>query len=225
MAVVTLVAIVAPSNVKAQTRYLVGVSGTYAFDNRSLGVTGGIEIPVKRVEIDLADTFSPFETHVSLGGGRSNLASAGGLIWLTKGFGLTGKAETSSYDVTQVSKHADYGFGGIIFRTVAIGSPIRVLVQYIRQFNNGISPTGLETSHLSGADINLTVRMGCSGPICFRVTDDNYFGRVLTQGDPYCDGSIGPQTCGPRGSALGGGFTIGVLLEFPRPRGHENEAF
>lgn len=209
----------------AQTRVLAGVSGGDSFNNYSFGVSGALEIPfAKHFELDLKDTFSPIEKHVALGTGRANISNAGGHIWLTKSFGVNGAAEYSTYNVTKVSKGAAYAFGGIIYRRILFGSPVRLSFDYIRQFNNGITKSGVESSHLQGASIKADVRMGCSGPVCFRLVEDFVMGKVFTQGNPQCDGSYGAVTC-PRGSAFGGGFTGSFYLEFPRRKSTENEAF
>jgi hypothetical protein len=212
--------------VKAQTRILVGAGGTYAWDNHSAGATFGLEIPfLKHYELDLKDTLSPFETKVALGGGYANLAAAGGHIWLTNHFGVNGSVERTNYAVTAVSKVGDYAFGGITYRTVALGSPSRFSFDYIRQFNNGVTPNGVETSHLQGFSFTIENRLGCTGPFCIRLENKNTFGQVWTQGNQNCDGSIGPDTCGPRGRAFGGGFTGTIYLEFPRHRETENSQF
>lgn len=213
-------------NGHAQTRVLVGGAGAIAWDNQSAGATFGLEVPfLKRYELDLKDTFSPFETHVALGGGYANLTSAGGHIWLTKSFGFNGKVERTGYSVTEVSKVADYAFGGLTYRTLALGTPTRFSFGYVRQFNNGVAPSGVETSHLQGGTITIENRLGCAGLFCFRLTNEDSFGIVWTQGNQNCDGSIGPQTCGSRGRAFGGGFTGAIVLEFPRHRDTENESF
>jgi hypothetical protein len=181
---------------------------------------------LKHYELDLKDTFSPFETHVALGGGYANLTSAGGHIWLTNSLGLNGKVERTNYSVTQVSKVADYAFGGVTYRTVSLGVPSRFSFDYIGQFNNGVAPSGVETSHLQGFAFIIENRLGCAGPFCFRLENQESFGRVLTQGDQYCDGSIGPLVPGcARGSAFGGGFTGTFYLEFPRRKATENDSF
>jgi hypothetical protein len=221
-----ILALFIPTFSHAQTRVLVGVAGAQEFDNSSVGVLVGVEIPfAKHYELDLKDTFSPFESHVALGGGRANLASVGGNIWFTPSLGLTGRVEDSSYNVTKISKDGDYAFGGIIYRGIVGGLPARFALSYIREFNNGVSPTGLETPQLQGGDFGFTVRFGCIGAVCIRNSEDFVFGRVLTQGNPLCDGANGgPVTC-QRGPALGGGVNVSVLLEFPRHRGKENDVF
>ena len=212
--------------VKAQTRVLVGGAGAIAWDNQSAGATFGLEVPfLKRYELDLKDTFSPFETHVALGGGYANLTSAGGHIWLTKSFGFNGKVERTGYSVTDVSKVADYAFGGLTYRTLALGTPTRFSFDFIGQFNNGVTPSGVETSHLQGFAFIIENRLGCVGPFCIRLDNEMSGGRVLEQGDPYCDGSIGPQTCGNRTASFGGGFSGSLTLEFPRHKATENQPF
>lgn len=216
-------------NTNAQTKVLLGATGVQEFDNSSVGVTAAVEIPfAKHFELDLHDTFSPFESHVSLGGGRANLASAGGFIWLTKSIGLTGKVEDSSYNVTKITKDGDYAFGGLAYRGIIGGLPARFTFSYVREFNNGITPTGLESPRLQGGDVGFTVRFGCVGSVCIRTSEDFIVGRVLTQGNPLCDGfyalPTGWSPC-PRTSAIGGGVQASVLLEFPRRRGHEGDVF
>ena len=214
---------------QAQTRILGGVTGAQDFDNSSVGVTAAIEVPfLKHYELDLRDTFSPFESHVALGGGRANIATIGGFIWLTKSFGLTGHVDDSSYNVTKVTKDADYGFGGLAYRGILGGLPARFTLSYIRQFNNGITPTGLESSHLQGVDLGFTVRFGCFSSMCVRMSEDFTAGRVLTQGNPLCDSSYplaaGVTAC-PRTGAIGGGVQGSLLLEFPRRKASEQEVF
>lgn len=216
---------------KAQTRVLFGVTGAQAYDNSSVGVTAALEIPfLTRYELDLKDTFSPFESKVALGGGRANIAGAGGFVWLTENWGLTGRVEDSSYNVTKITKDADYAFGGLAYRGIVGGLPARFTFQYIRQFNNGITPSGVESSHLQGFDFGFSVRYGCFGFVCVRNSTDFSAGRVLTQGNPVCDGTFGvtggngPNGSCPRGSALGGGVQMTIALE-RRPRGRESDKF
>ena len=228
--ILLLIALFVPVRASAQTRVLVGVEGAQAFDNSSVGAAISLEVPfAKRFEIDLQDTFSPIESHVSLGGGRANITSATGRVWFSQHWGLVGGVEDSMYDVTKVTKDADYGFGGFAYRASVGGLPARFSFEYVRQFNNGISPSGLESSHLQGADIGYTMRFGCLGAICIRNSEDIVAGRVLTQGNQNCDGSlpiVAPNVyCGPRGSAFGGGVTASISIEFPRHKGHEYDPF
>ena len=76
------------------------------------------------------------------------------------------------YDVTKVSKDADYAFGGLAYRGIVGGLPARFTFDYIRQFNNGISPSGVETSHLQGGDVGFTAVFGCVKNMCIRTTED-----------------------------------------------------
>lgn len=217
--------------VKAQTRVTVGVEGARNFDNSSIGVAVGVEVPfLKRYELDLRDAFSPLESHVSLGGGRANRVSVGGVVWLSNTVGINAKIEDSTYNVTKATKDSDYFFGGLSYRTSLGGLPVRFSSDYIRQFNNGITASGLESSHLQGFDLGYTMRFGCLGAICIRSNEDFVFGRVLTQSNPVCDGTYG-VTGGPNGgpcprqAAFGGGVTASVTVEFPRHRGHEYDVF
>ncbi len=203
------------ANCSAQSKYIVGAAGQAAFDNYSAGVLAGVEVPfAKHFELDLKDTFSPIESHVALGTGRANNTSVGGYIWLNSKLGLNGAATDSMYDVTKVAKDANYAFGGFALRTVLGGLPSRFTFDYVRQFNNGISATGLETSHLQGGDVGFTAVFGCTQHFCVRTAEDLVFGRVLTQGNPQCDGAFGgPVTC-QRTSAMGGGVTGSIQFVF-----------
>jgi hypothetical protein len=211
---------------QAQTRWLVGLSGGDSWDNYSVGIAAAAEIPfAKRYELDLKDTFSPVEAHVSLGAGRANITNAGGHIWLTPRWGLNGSVSDSMYDVTKVTKDADYAFGGVSYRGIIAGQPTRFTFDYIRQFNNGITPSGLESSHLQGFDLGVTTRMGCALAFCIRLNEEFSLGRVLTQSNPVCDGSFGGKITCARTAAFGGGVTAGLLFEFPRRRAIELETF
>lgn len=211
--------------VNAQTRILLGATGGAGFSSSYFGPSAALEIPVKKLEIDLSDEYFPLYNHTSIGSGEANRVKAGGILWLGHGVGLTGSAEYSKYVIAEVRKGQYYGFGGLIFRKKILDSPTRISLTFIDEFNNGVSSTGLESSHLKGGDIGLSVRIGCAGSTCFRLGTDNFFGRVLEQGNPKCDGSIGTQTCGSRISAMGGGFSISFQVEFPRRKGHEDEVF
>ena len=212
-----------PNYANAQSRFIVGATGVAAFDNYSGGVTAGIEYPfLKHFELDLKDTFSPIEGHVALGTGRANNTTAGGFVWVNQKFGFNGQATDSMYDVTKVSKDGNYWFGGLALRTNLGGMPVRFTFDYVRQFNNGISPTGVETSHLQGGDIGFTNIFGCTKHMCVRTTEDLIFGAVREQGNQACDGSspiVAPNVyCGPRTLALSGGATASIQFVFGKGR-------
>jgi hypothetical protein len=208
----------------AQSRILVGTTVSNSFGNYSFGLSASAELPFgHKNELDIKDTFSPLESHVALGSGNANIASIGGIRWITSGFGLTTSFENSSYQVTKVSKGADYLSFGPIVRKMIWGAPSRVSFGFIHQVNNGIV-NGVESSHLEGGHFGFTTRYGCAGNVCLRITEDFTIGRVLTQGNPVCDGTYGSNTC-PRSSAVAGGFTGSVSFEFPRHKGSELDAF
>lgn len=216
---------------KAQTNLVLGVSGTSAFDNLSAGVTAGLNVPfLHRYELNLQDTYSPYESHIGLGQGHANIAQAGGLVWLGKNIGVQANIEDSGYSVTQVSKTAFYVTGGLVKRTYLFGVPTRFGLGYAQQINNGIV-NGVETSHLQGVYFSIDGRPFCSTTMCLRVEEKFTFGHVLTQGNPVCDGTIGNGSqaglspC-PRTGAVGGGVSLNLLLEFHRSnKGHEYDLY
>lgn len=219
------------AQVDTNVRYLVGSSGGDSFDNEEFGVTAGIEAPfLRHYEFDLADTFYPIESHVALGRGMANVVRGGGHAWIAKHFGFNGAAEYSNYDVTHVSKGGYDALVGPSFRFYGWGdAPVRIDLFYVRELNNGIT-NGVETSHLQGVAVRASVRLGCTGAVCFRVTDEFAVGHVLEQGNPVCDGTYGNGSqvgflpC-PRTGTVGGSFTASVTLEFPRQRSHESDLF
>jgi len=214
-----------------QTRVLVGTVGGSGFGNYFFGLEAGVEIPfAHRYELDSHEAFYPIERHVALGSGWANQVSVGGHFWLTNGFGLNGRAEYSNYSVGTVSKGGDYAFGGVTWRKVAWGIPVRFYFDYVREFNNGISANGTESAHLQAGDFRMVARMGCSTSICSRIEFDYQAGHVLTQSNPICDGTYG-ITGGPNGGpcyrsgAWSGGATASFVVEFPRHRGYEDLPF
>jgi hypothetical protein len=216
-------ALMVPS-AKAQTRVLLGLSGSNEFNNMSAGVSAGLEVPfLHRFELDLNDTYSPYETHVGLGIGHANIASAGGTVWLTDKVGLSGKLEDSGYSVTKVSKTAAYALAGATVKTYVLGFPSRVSFGYTQQFNNGIT-NGVETSHLTGGYIKVDTRLGCTGAVCYRGSEQFAAGHVLQQGNPVCDGTEGAVTC-PRNTSFGVGVSLTFSIEFPRRRTTEDNLF
>lgn len=235
-------------------RVLGGIGGGGDFGNLFLALNGGIEVPfAKRAELDITDSYSPvihvynviipFEQHINLGTGSANIANVGGIVWISKGksLGLNGSAEYSSYS-TQISKGSYYAFGGLTWRKIAWGNPTRFSFDYFRQLDNGIAcgtqaacalpgANGTESDHVQGGQFSMVTRMGAVGPAVIRLTFSTNVGHTLTQGNPQCDGTFGtkggngPNGSCPRGSAISGGASMGVIFEFPRHRGLENNPF
>jgi hypothetical protein len=221
------------------TRFLTGFEGGNSFGNMFFSATAGAEIPLaKRFEIDINDSFSPLESHIALGHGWANVASGGGIVWIakSKSLGLNGSVDYSNYS-TQIAKGGYYVHSGLTWRTYAWGSPARFTFDYFRQFNNGIAcgdiagcskpgANGTETDHVQGGEFGFAVRLGSTGPANVRLTFSTSVGHVLTQGNQACDGSLGVfiPSC-KRGSTVSGGATMGLVFEFPRHRGYENNLF
>lgn len=212
----------------AQSRILIGATGSDSFNNESFGPNVELEVPfAKRYELDLRDTFSPIQTHIGLGNGRSNIARAGGIVWLNRAIGLTSNFEQSRYSAPGISKTGYDVFAGSIFRFVGWEVPVRFELDYVREVLNKMH-NGDEPSRLQAFNAELTVRLGCAGPFCFRARESISVGRVLTQGNPQCDGegmrNPALLAC-PRKAASGGGFTAGFMIEWPRPKGKESDVF
>jgi hypothetical protein len=214
---------------KAQTRVLVGSTVGDGFGNLFAGVSGKIEVPVKRFELDLSDNFSPIEQHINLGTGWANQAKIGDIMWLNNKVGIDDAAEYSNYH-TSINKAAEYLFTGIVVKSNP-NLPMRLTFNYVREFNNGIDKTGTESAHLQAGEFNLDMRTGCTGKFCFRTVFDFMIGHVLTQGNPLCDGTYGvtggngPNGSCPRASASSAAFTFTLSAEFPRRHGHEYDEF
>lgn len=211
---------------KAQVRVLAGLDGGDSYDNQFFGGQVAVEIPfLNRFEFDIKDDFSPIENHTSLGKGHANNLTVNGIVWLVDGIGINSSGSYSTYDVTKVAKGSDYFHAGPILRKVVYNRPSRWGVDYVHQVFNGINPSGVETSHLNGADAYFDVRLTCiaDSRFCLRIREDWTFGRVLTQGNQFCDGSVpknSPVTC-PRSTAFGGGWEGSIRFEFGNRDGHE----
>jgi hypothetical protein len=198
--------------------------------------------------VDINDSFSPFESHVALGHGWANNLSAGGIVWISKGksLGLNGSTDYSNYSVS-ISKGSYYAHGGLTYRTTAWGSPARFTFDYFRQYKNGIAcgtvatcaivnengsltirpgVNGTETDHIQGGEFGMAVRMGSVGNSIVRLTFSTSVGKVFTQGNEACDGSLGVYlpSC-KRGSTVSGGAEMGLVFEIPRHRGYEDSLF
>jgi len=211
----------------AQTRVLIGGTGGLDFNNKTLGVTGGIEQPfAKHFEVDLYGTFSPLEIKTVYGNGFSYSTQAELSGWFNDHWGLNGRVDRSAYTVTTVSKTGYYAYGGASYRGLVGGLPAQFDFDFLKQFNNGIGANGTETNHIIGGEIDFSVRMGCARSFCVRMEDGFNAGRVLEQGNPACDGTFG-LTGGPNGgpcarqATASGGFYASVVFEFPRRRGGE----
>ena len=211
---------------KAQTNVLLGISGGATYSNVLLGPSVAVEIPFhKKYELDLQDSFSPYEFHTALGNGWTNQATGTFNYKLTQRYGLNASFEDSRYSVTKVAKAGEYIHAGFDYRDVLAGSPAHFYFDYVRQIRNGIAPNGTETSQLQGGEVGFTMRWGCYSNYCIRFEEDNMFGGVKTQGNPLCDGTFyGPVTC-PRTRTLSGGFTAGIYFEFPRRKETEDNIF
>jgi hypothetical protein len=217
---------------------LIGASGGESFDNLSLGPTVEVRVPFgfrvtksnafpawnqgyDRFELNLRDTFDPLESHIALGSGYDNVATVEPVLWLTKGFGLDGRVDWSQYHVTAASKHSTYVYEGIATRGVWLDAPVRVMLDYFREVNNGVYGRGIETSHLQGGSLYLEAQVGCSKHACYYTTLETAIGGLLEQGNPACDGSgvANPQhlpTC-PRTRNVGGSGVMGFLVKLGAP--------
>jgi len=234
-----------PTAYDNHTRFLLGMNGGGDFGNLFLSFNAGLEVPIgNRLEIDLGDGFSPvfhvdgitipFESHINLGTGSANIASGGAIIWVSPGksLGLSGTVDYSAYS-TSIHKGGYYVHSDLVWRKVAWQMPTRFSFGYFQQFQNGIAcgniaacslpgANGTETNHVKGGEFGMVTRMGAIGPTVIRMTFSTNVGHLLTQGNQFCDGTLGiyVPSC-KRGSAVSGGATMGVMFEFPRHRGLE----
>jgi hypothetical protein len=195
---------------------LIGASGGESFGNLSLGPTVEIRVPIRRSELNLRDTFDPLESHIALGGGYDNVATVEPVLWLKHGFGLDARVDWSQYHVTDISKHDSYVYGGIAMRGQWLDAPIRVMLDYFREVNNGVYGRGIETSHVQGGSLYLEAQVGCSKHVCYYTTLETAVGALLEQGNPQCDGSFSKITC-PRMRTISGSGVMGFLVRLGAP--------
>lgn len=209
-----------------QARMLVGVQGGLSNGSDAAGVLGGAEIPLGRhFEVDLLDNYSPLTSHAPYGTGWSNSGKVGAIVWASRNVGVEGAASYSNYAVKKLSKGSYFAFGGVVFRGLWNGAPVRIHLDYIRQFQNYMI-RGTEPNYLQGGKGSVDVRIGCSGKFCYRLEWYVQGGMVKTQSNPQCDGAYPgvPITC-PRGSVGSGGAGASFFIEFPRRKNAETELF
>lgn len=228
--------------VHAQTRVLVGGGGGSMYGNDFGQGVVRLEIPLgSHFEIDGESTFSPhlafgkttidLQHKIGLGSGYAYSYHPEGLLWFTKSWALDGGFEQSAYHVTATSKTEYFVNGGFTYRRLWFGTPTRFSFDYVREIHNVLMANGDESNNLQGGSVTIDTRMGCKGPMCFRLVTNIQGGRVLNQGNPACDGTLGhtggngPHGTCPRTASMGGGASMSLLLEFPRRKATENDPF
>lgn len=224
-----LIALIFPTHATAQARILVGGSGGESFNNLFIGPVIAVEIPfAKKFEFDSSFEIAP-EFKRGYGYGYEDNVTIGGIRWISSKFGFRVSGEQSRYAVTTATKDASFFHIGPIWRGTVAQAPMRLSLEYTRQFHNGIS-NGTETSHFNGGQATLDIRTGCAGSVCGRFKLAFQVGHFLNQGNPVCDGTFGNGSqvgflpC-PRSGGVSGGVIMSVSMEFPRRKGHEDDIF
>lgn len=206
------------------THFLIGPTGGYVFDNTSIGIESGIELPLgNHFELDDYGVFNPVEFKTVLGRGYSYTIESGAIIWVNKTSGFEGDLSVGGYSVTKAAKNAIYAYGGYVYRHNMFGMPTRFSFDYMRQIRNGISLNGTETNHVQGGVVSFDTLFGCLKHECVRTKFTWYTAHILNQSDPICDGTFGngsqakpPMGPCPRTGDIGGGFSFSLMFEFPR---------
>lgn len=216
-----------PIKQKEVTRILIGPAGGTGLGNDSFGVETSIEAPVsKHIELDATNVFSPIFTHPGTGkGGFTDQVTTGGIVWFKEKFGLYGGSEYSYYKTSELYKGANYLRVGPVFKAFFWGAPLRINLEYIRQFRNGIDAAGIETNRINGVSASINVRLTCTGAVCWRVKESLTVAHGYNQGNPNCDGTFGPQICGPRTAWTNGAWAGSLLIEFPHRKDAELNEF
>lgn len=193
---------------------VLGPLGGGLYGNYFAGVRGGLETNY-RVAPYAYGEFDPYNEHVKLGSGYSYNVEVGSALWLSNRWGLNGNVEQSAYS-DSIYKTGYFAKGGVALKTSDPWGRTRWFLNYIQQFNNGIDRTGTETAHLRGGQVIYDSDMGCAKHFCNRIYLDVQAGRVLTQGNPICDGTfrdVVGYTCS-RKPAWSGGAAIGWVFQF-----------
>lgn len=198
------------------SRFVIGLDGGYAFNNTTIGIVAGAEIPVGRhFEVDSFGYFYPYESKAVYGSGYLYNMKAGPVVWINRTSGFEGLFEKGGYSVTKVSKGADYVFAGYVYKHMMLDFPTRFHFDYFQQVFNGIDHAGVETNHLTGGAFTFDTLLGCSKHFCVRSAFTWLTGRVLEQGNPYCDGTYsGCPNIIKRNSDIGGGFDWSLMFQF-----------
>lgn len=203
-----------PESPKA--RFLFGFDGGYAFNNTTVGVVAGTEVPFGRhLEVDSFGYFYPYESKAVYGKGYLYNVKAGPLVWINQTSGVEGLFEKGGYTVTKVSKGADYVFAGYVYKHTMLGLPTRFHFDYFRQVLGKINPkTLVEPNDVTGGSFTFDTLMGCTKAFCVRSAFTWLTGRVVEQGNPYCDGTYsGCPNVIKRNTDVGGGFEWNVTFQ------------
>jgi hypothetical protein len=195
------------SSAQAQTRVLVGPEAGQQYSSTYIGIQGGVEQPIgKRLELDATARLYLYERKTDQGTGTMNNENVMALARLTNFVSLAGGAEYKHYAVTKLTKSSYYTLAGIAIDHDWLGSPNRVELLYVREFQN-YEIRGIDPNRLQAARVSVDTVIDCSKRACYRLRWEVDAGRVLTQG---------------RAAKMSGGASVAFLLEFPRRKDAAN---
>jgi len=186
-----------------RTRWLMDSEvGTYAglgFKPPHTAFGGSIERPLsQRLEAQATIKFSP-DPKLITSDGHSLVASARGIVWANRYFGLTGEASYSRLWTDKFDKTAWLPAPGVAFRLKFLGNPTRMYLDYLIP-TGSIDNHGVESSRLQGPEYYVESRLASMGPVTMRFGLKWNVYHFLEQGNPQCDGtSGGSATCGRTG--------------------------
>ena len=182
-----------------RTRWLVDSEiGTYAglgFKPPHTAFGSSIERPLsQRLEVQGSVRFSP-DPKLITNDGRALVASARGIVWANRYFGVTGEASYSRLWTDQFDKTAWLPAPGVVFRLNFLGNPTRMYLDYLVP-TGSIDNHGIESSRLQGPEYYVESRLASMGPMTMRFGLKWNVYHFLEQGNPQCDGTFGGSvTC------------------------------
>jgi len=206
IALVVLLCTIAP--LQAQTKLAVDLAGgtCMGYELPCIETTARVEHFIRQFEVQGYGTYTPTD---KLGGNSSNtyIAGATGIAW-TKYLGLTVNGRHTWLKSDQFNKRdARFSVGAVkAFRW--LDSSQRLYAAFVIPTGGYNSKTGIESNRLMGPEFRWEANLwrNIDLHLKFKVL------RVLHQGNPSCDGSLGGAVTCQRKSTWEGSSTTGITF-------------
>lgn len=199
--------------VSAQTTKLVDAGFSTGLGSDAIVLGGGIETKINKTEIHGYGSYLyGWKTGSKLTFNEVSLKGRG-VRFLTKNIGAYSdlrfqRGWTSQYSKNQV----EYSVGGVF---TLPSYDLRMYLGYLQQFHNGIDSHGVETNKLKGVEFSPQMEIGKFHGVGNRLGTTWQVLHGYSQGNQFCDGTIGPLKKGcERASWINGSVSITWTFEF-----------
>jgi hypothetical protein len=222
MLLMVLVMLTVPKPASAQVVHWTGnvtfeVDGGLGYHLPVVDFTQKLEVTLNpRVVIDANASYS-YAHKLVLNNGYELSQGGGAIFFIKPWFGINPTFEHTLLATSAYRKDNWTLSPGVVFRAYPIGIPSRITLNGIIPSGRKIDPvTGIENNEESGVRFGWTAYMGSPGPVDSYMAFGMGFFHGYDQGNPICDGTYGPATCGHRTSWLTGNATFSFEFRFPK---------